>query len=667
MERFIPPEITDGDVRWVSSLLGLPAYAFTGVDGLDPRLEALKASKEMDVEACPGSGKTTLLVAKLGIISRKWRHSSRGVCVLSHTNVARLEIETGLAGSADGQRLLAYPHYIGTIHGFLNTYLALPWIRSLKIPIRAIDDEICLNRRWSLLPANVRTALTNSNHDKQALRVRDKTFSVGDITWGRGTLGTGTDTYKAIVAACKTSFKEGFFCHDEMLIWTNYFLGRHPAISVALQWRFPLLFLDEVQDTSEEQAAVLKRIFGGEASLVVRQRFGDVNQAIFHSTAHKESETLADPFPAKPVVWPIPNSHRFGQQIADFANPLAIAPQDLKGAGPSRSRIVTDTDGKHAIFLFSSQTRIRVLAAYAEYLDSIFTGEELRRGTFTAVGAVHSPGGSEEKPRVSQYWPDYDHKLASADPKPASFCQYVNAGRKLSLETGEAFHTVKLVADAVFALLQLLDPMEAPRGLRRGHLQLLQLLENEPGVREDYLKLQARAALSEALPSKDEWEQKWQPVLQSIARCVVGADSLSAANDFLRWPDDVAPALKTGTPARDNIFKYPSTEPRVLVQVGSIHSVKGETHTGTLVLDTFLHKPCLPKLKPWLLGQKEGGAGEGVQSTARLKLHYVAMTRPTHLLCLAMHENDLSESERATLRERGWRIAQISADTVAWS
>ncbi|NEI63856.1 MULTISPECIES: hypothetical protein [Rhizobium] len=46
--------------------------------------------------------------------------------------------------------------------------------------------------------------------------------------------------------------------------------------------------------------------------------------------------------------------------------------------------------------------------------------------------------------------------------------------------------------------------------------------------------------------------------------------------------------LPTGSPTvASNIFAYPAADPKVKIRLGSIHSVKGETHTATLVLDSF--------------------------------------------------------------------------------
>jgi len=157
---FAAPEITDAAIPWVCGVLGLPATAFSGPDGQDPRLPVLKSLSTLDIEACPGSGKTTLLVAKLAILGGRWAEGRKGLCVLSHTNVARREIERSLGSTAEGQRLLSYPHFIGTIHGFVNEFLAIPWLRSNGYPIEMIDDEMAhllrgtpeqVERRFELL------------------------------------------------------------------------------------------------------------------------------------------------------------------------------------------------------------------------------------------------------------------------------------------------------------------------------------------------------------------------------------------------------------------------------------------------------------------------------------------------------------------------------------
>ncbi|NJS13585.1 MAG: AAA family ATPase [Sphingopyxis sp.] len=118
--------VSDDDIATACASLGLPALAFHGADGEDARLAVLRSNGSIDVAACPGSGKTTLLVAKLAILAKRWTSPASGLCVLSHTNVARLEIEKKLGADPAGRAILSYPHFIGTIHGFVNQFYCAP-------------------------------------------------------------------------------------------------------------------------------------------------------------------------------------------------------------------------------------------------------------------------------------------------------------------------------------------------------------------------------------------------------------------------------------------------------------------------------------------------------------------------------------------------------------
>jgi DNA helicase-2/ATP-dependent DNA helicase PcrA len=135
--------------------------------------------------------------------------------------------------------------------------------------------------------------------------------------------------------------------------------------------------------------------------------------------------------------------------------------------------------------------------------------------------------------------------------------------------------------------------------------------------------------------------------------------------EFLAWPAAAQVGRQVQKQRRDNFFRYPADSPKVAIRVCSVHSVKGETHTATLVLDTFFHGHHLQELKPWLLGANAGKGGQGVRMQGRLKQHYVGMTRPTHLLCLAMKDTFLHQ-EIETLKAKAWRVARIQPAGVVW-
>ncbi|WP_340117891.1 UvrD-helicase domain-containing protein [Pelagibius sp. 7325] len=665
---FDPPDITDEAVLRVCRILRLPETAFSGPNGQDPRLAVLKSLAARDIEACPGSGKTTLLVAKLAILAGLWTAPRNGLCVLSHTNVARREIEQRLGNTAEGQRLLSYPHFIGTIHGFVNEFLAIPWLRSNGYPIEMIDDDVALRRRWRKLSHATRRGLENNRYDEGILRIQDAAFGVGDMRWGRGALGRDTPTYRALVAACRQSAEEGYFCHNEMFVWAHDLIDKAPEVTAFLRARFPFLFIDEIQDNSEQQSRLLHRVFAEGDDSVLRQRYGDANQAIYQNISQSDG-AATDPFPAADIRADIPNSFRFGQEIADFADPLALAPQGLRGNRRVNAEGESDTAGKHAIFLFDDDSMARVLETYAAYLVEVFSERERQDGMFTAVGAVHRPGGDNNLPRnVGHYWPAYDPVISRSDPQPQTFIQYVTAGRRLAEMTGETHALVEKIAEAVIRLARLMAPGFSPGTRKRKHRYVLELMEDKPAAKSAYLELVRVMAVERQALTEAAWTADWRPQADHIAHEItgVGANEQAVA-DFLAWGDAAGGGAGQGQESRsDNIFRYPPDEPAVAVRVGSIHAVKGETHTATLVLETFYYAHHLKTLKPWLLGDRRGGGGANSALQSRLKLHYVAMTRPARLLCLALREDSLEPGETARLMRRGWRVARIGPADPEW-
>lgn len=651
--------IREEDVAWAATLMGLGPNGFAPVNGDDSRFQAMLRLDTVDFEACPGSGKTTLLVAKLAVLAMRWPHRQQGICVLSHTNAARNEIGAKLSNTAAGIALMRYPHFVGTIHSFVNEYLALPWLRSNGVEVRCIDTQIALAKRWALLPGNTRWALQQANLTESCL-----IYSQPDYGGGKtGNFGPHTPTYQAIVAARRTSSEQGYFCFDEMFIWANQLLDQHPETITTLRRRFPLGFIDEAQDNSEAQSALLHRIFRDGDAPSRRQRFGDSNQAIYASSNHSGATT--DLFPGE-AVHPMPRSYRFGQDLADHVKGLGVAPQPLVGAGPS-NHLSTDPKAP-AIFLFDDGTVQAVLPRYGQHLLDSFDGAVLESGVFTAVAGVHEPGENDRIPRaMGHYVPSYDPTCARKESAPSSFAQYLARARFETAGSGNTDKLVNATAAALLAASELAGGPHSQIARKSPHRRVVEAL-GDSDARASYLALQEIVLTHQGDIASAIWAVEALAHIQAVVRQLSGVAALEGdVVTFLAAP--LPHAIAAGEAAivarTDNLFAYPPDAPQVRVRLGSIHSVKGETHTATLVLDSFFHNHHLSELKPWLLGTKSGGSStnrrgrqvfEGPRILGRLKLHYVAMTRPTHLLCLAMRKDAFGEGELDTLASRGWTI-----------
>ena len=672
---FVFPEITDEDIAWACQVMGLPDGAFD-----QNRKDALKAQTSIDVAACPGSGKTTLLVAKLAILARKWTDTRRGICVLSHTNVARNEIEQRLGSTAEGQALLRYPHFIGTIHGFVDWFLGIPYLR-WKSWDAQVDDDLCFQKieekiqfiaNYNQAFKNQYRALSHSNSEKFfKLKL---VYSEGGVAvtpeCSDGNLDRfPNDTTLNNVLAFQKKLKldvskDGYHAFDDMFVYGHRLLDVFPGARSQLIERFPVLFIDEAQDNSELQSNILHRVFVDGETDVVCQRFGDANQAIFHSVNSKDVPTTWV-FPSEDIKCNIPDSHRFGQAIANFAAPLAVEPQDLTGSGPDQRKVGVDVDGQHTIFLFDEGARARVLPAFAEHLREVFSLEALEKGSFVAVGGKHKKPKDDETHRpnsVCDYWQDYAPEQTKADPRPDTFVGYLQVGRaKLDRdENGNLHHMVESIASGVLEAVRRAGGQVVRRQRKDRHIR--EVLAENKEILASYNEFLRRFAVNGTELTRQVWDDEWQRKIGQVAEAVFeGEVAYQAPLEFFNWPDAWAALVdaKAGT-----IYQKDEQLPKI--RLGSIHSVKGETHTGVLVLETFIRSYLMRAIKRWLLGNT-GTQKQIKKESAKLKLHYVAVTRPTHLLCLALPVGTFQEDEVITLSGRGWRIGRIdAAGAVAW-
>ncbi|CAG8866160.1 hypothetical protein [Pseudomonas fluorescens] len=136
---------------------------------------------------------------------------------------------------------------------------------------------------------------------------------------------------------------------------------------------------------------------------------------------------------------------------------------------------------------------------------------------------------------------------------------------------------------------------------------------------------------------------------------------------YLAWTEpgdtvDVEPEVP-----RKTINTYRSEEGGdnpVDVQLASMHSVKGKTHSATLIVETFSGQCFLEMMLPWLEGKPLVKKEHKVTYRKNRMLMYVGMTRPTHLLCLAIRSSALGEGEaravrKAALEAQGWVINEL--------
>ncbi len=663
------PEITEEDIWEIENRWGMSFDP--------PRREILRSNSSFDVMACPGSGKTTLLVAKLAILAKRWSYSRRGICVLSHTNVARKEIEERLSGIAAGGRLLAYPHFIGTIHGFVNQFLAQPLLRSEGRLVSLIDDEVCFSwMKKYLLAKPVRFGLGQLVHHERTLddhiRRRLCAGDAGNLAFMATPSGLDDRQWRTLKGAKLKATARGFYCHADMLFLAERLLQEHVEVANLARWRFPVVLIDETQDTSEIPSRVLAHVFP-RSGCVLRQRFGDSNQAIYD---RGQTRPTTDPFPGSEIRW-LTNSQRFGQAIATKAHPLAPdqPKQQLLGSGPPRSGFpeLSDQALPHTIFFFSLASEKCVLPAFAQLLLEVFPAETLCSKQFLAraIGFVgraegKAKGQREIVPRsLRDYWPEYEPRVAKIDPRPEKLADFIHLAQRQRASMADCAQAVSTVLRGIIELIELVVP-NACAGSGRTFKGICELLVSDQLALRTLERLLWRWCI-EAVPlSKSNWSLQLRELKEALAPILVGRQT-EMVRPFCEWSTAFAEDASSGTRNHGllNRYQFPEKDPRVAIDVGTIHSAKGQTHTATLVLETFANMHDVGDLLDWLVGDKHGaGKEKGLQRLERLRLIYTAMTRPTHLLCIAMREKvlDVKGNREATIakfRSRGWQVKYL--------
>ncbi|MEN2469377.1 UvrD-helicase domain-containing protein [Burkholderia sp. GS2Y] len=375
------------------------------------RRRALLESESRDFNAVPGSGKTSLLAAKLLLLAKKWPHARRGICVLSHTNVARDEITRRLAETAEGAQLLSYPHYIGTTHSFVNHFFAMPMLRSLEQKVDVIDDDVFADKALARLQlgqfTKLRYFLDNQNNGDDIVSTLFYRTAELAVQVEGGTLpATHTPSYRSLVSLKAQLAKLGIFRHRDMFAYADLALKTCPHLVDVVHRRFPMVFIDEMQDTSWDQESFLNRIFDGKS---VMQRFGDVDQKILLDEENADRLT----FPRQGHGC-ISTSKRFGDAIAHAVGSVRMSGEVVIGEGISAHAPI--------LLLYATGDAPKVIQHFGKLIISHLSETEVSTHDVKAMCARKTGEGDVDAGRhLRVYWPAYGVGLPTTGMRSENF------------------------------------------------------------------------------------------------------------------------------------------------------------------------------------------------------------------------------------------------------
>jgi|GEM_PF-5209096 len=289
------------------------------------------------VEACPGSGKTRLFVEKALREIIAVQQSRKGVAVLSFTNAATDEIQRRL--EKNGFKGV-YPHYIGTLDSFFLRFVIQPFGSSLGLlPTQGL----------SLIPAELVQRYKGPNVPGVQITIHDRPglHECDIISWEPPQCST-QDRYghrifldenmsRRILEAKVASWRaSGNVTHSDSHVLSSAILTMptmKDKVSSIILRRFPLILVDEFQDTLEFHAQALKELMkrSDARGFIV----GDPDQAIFNwSGARPENFQEIYSFDGVNKQL-LPHNFRSAQKICDVVTHIAPSGIQMSGKLPS--------------------------------------------------------------------------------------------------------------------------------------------------------------------------------------------------------------------------------------------------------------------------------------------------------------------------------------------
>jgi len=603
--------------------------------------------KSLHLQACPGSGKTTALLAKLYILSEKMPfEKNQGICVLTHTNVAIDIIKKKMGEKAN--RMFSHPNFFGTIQSFVDRYLAIPaYIKCFGYRPNYIDTEIQKERMSKT--SNLNNIRINSLYSLKSLNFANDIF--GEYTFQkigqeckivyssnrkeikikkpRAKNDWTDDEKKEIVKAaiclkCKVLKSDRVLSYYDAYDFAKNYLDQIPELNKIFSSRFKYVFIDEAQDTSAIQKEIIEKCFNKN---VIIQWIGDVNQGIMNDNY---SETAWEP--EKNGRYEIKNftkSHRISQPIADIIKNIAISPYDTL-CGCDNIPI------KPVIIVFDDNTKNNVLEKFVELVctkRANYNGEEknLYDISLCSGNPVKAVGWVKEKENglsIKSYFPTFDKKLTNINKIyfPNFFTMY-----ELSKNIGAKkfkSRTISCILEALY-LSNITNPLNNRKFNNTEFLSFIN--ETDKNILNELL----------TIISKYYIENNFQNFSKEIINCLnsLKFNLRNESKDYIqKMTLKNAPNLQPGD--ENNIYKASINGTEVSIPIDTVHGIKGETHTATMYLETKYYKNSIE----YFCDELAGRSGDAKQNCKRknqaLKIAHVAFSRPTHLLCIAIHKNE---------------------------
>ena len=271
--------------------------------------------------------------------------------------------------------------------------------------------------------------------------------------------------------------------------------------------------------------------------------------------------------------------------------------------------------------------------------------------------------------KIGHYWAGYDKSKSKNNFKESSLIEAARFCRQSS--TVDFSDGYKLFLNSILKLLRLAKKRDDSD--RRYTASSMQSFLKASGNWGPFRKTIYSLLSGTQTLNQDGWEN----ICNALASYFNLQDLNDEAQQYLTYTEEI---IKTENQDEENeanenvslnhlpqnTVKHPDG---FHIQLSTIHSVKGETHDATLIMETKNHCYDLEVMLPYLVGdlpndqhpnekipEKPNHRRSFKPNKVFMRQLYVAASRSSHLLCLAIHEDRIEEAQKAVLMTLGWNF-----------
>lgn len=550
----------------------------------------LSAEGKVIVKACPGSGKTYTVAHKLLSYVDNWKDYHRGVAVLSFTNVASNEIYEKAQTIHGSLGKLGYPHFIGTVDSFIDEFIVLRY--GHLHTVGKVRPRIALSDNWKIPYKYWRTEC----HKNGCVDCIEKFYYGIDGKFYKGNEQVTCDCRNARALPCQ-QYKRMLSDRDivfqnETALFAYQLLKKYPSVAAAIAERFPIIIIDEAQDTSINQMAVFELLSnsGMESMFLV----GDPDQAIYEwRNANPECfiRKLKDP---KWKTLELAGNFRSSQNIC---NVTSFFSSSLEGKSSNKAIGDWKNENENPILLLTKKNSEDEIINY--FLDKCSKmGIEISPKTV----AVLTRGRIYSDTDITGLWKSKEIELFAK----AAYEWKMGSRKKAYQEASKASYHMIFNEDVDEYIMKQKIHEYTDVDLWKDYV--IDILADMPDIEIGIA----------------EWADKFLVIYCSISAkhgYTISSEKAPKSVFMIKRSDKQTPHFKQ-IPLR----KYFEKKKVDKYTRSSIHGVKGESYDAVLI---HIRSRSGNTIYPKLLMQ-------GNLDQEMMRIAYVAMTRPRRLLMIAM-------------------------------